>query len=143
MEGELQLNTEALMRAATRWLDWIGPIALVLAMLLASPGVRVSRAEADFSYDPALEAPPAEVAPSGALTGTVAVGDSGSACEGTGPAVVPSLRSLTGMPLLGPDGQPADPSITSLNNRGYNIGKADPSEELQRLLMEVRRQQAR
>jgi hypothetical protein len=131
------------MRAATRLLDWIGPFALAFAVLLASPGVRVSQAEDDFSYDPALAAPTAEVAPSGDRTGAVAVGDSGSACEGTGPAVVPSLRSLTGMPLLGPDGRPADPSITSLNNRGYNIGKADPSEELQQLLMEVRRQQGR
>lgn len=132
MEG----TTEVVMRAGTRLFDWIGSVSLVLALMLASPGVRIAFAdeaasppEAGFSWDPALEpatpAPPAAEAPT---------------CAAQAPAqVIPSvrqLRGLQGIPLHLPDGEEA---VNSLNNRGYNIGDTDPTLDLQKLMAEVRR----
>ena len=47
-------------------------------------------------------------------------------------------RALEGMPLLiaGEDGE----ALNSINGRGYNIGKSEPSADLQKLVFEARRQ---
>jgi hypothetical protein len=128
------------MRAVSRAMNWIGSAACVFALLLASPGVEVSRAEQDFSWDPALEGPPA-AEPASAFAKSVPVAQPGAACAAQqAPAVVPSVRGLKGMPLQIADGSPGDAELNSLNGRGYNIGRTEPSADLQKLLFEARRQ---
>lgn len=134
------------MRVAPRVLNWIGSAAFVFALLLASPGVRVSQAdaapagEANFSWDPALE--PDAVAPAPAPRmgrASAVVPPPGTCAAQTAPMVLPperALRGLQGMPLLIADG---DEELNSMNGRGYNIGKTEPSAELQKLMVEVRR----
>jgi len=139
----VEVTTEVVMRAAPRIFDWIGSVALVLALLLASPGVRVSRADpatpeapADFSWDPALEPGASE----SALARSVKVSQPAGTCAAeSAPVVMPTeraLQGLRGMPLAIADG---DEELNSLNARGYNIGKAEPSRELQALMAEIRR----
>lgn len=115
------------MRAASRIHTILGSTALLAAMLLASPGVRVSRAEQDVSHDPALEQsvqPPAKA--SDEVT-------SGPLCE-AGPA--PVMGPLRGLPILPVEGEE---ELNSLNGRGYNIGATEPTFEMQRLMFEVKR----
>lgn len=118
-----------------RILDLVGFPALALALLLASPGVRVSHAEENFSYDPALE-PTAQASAPGMATAVRL--DPGPSCAANGAAapVVP----LRGLPFLVAEHGEGEDGLNSLNGRGYNIGKREPSMELQRLLMEARRQ---
>ncbi len=119
------------MRAVSRIRTAAGAAALFAAMALASPGVRVTRAEQDFSWDPALEpaAKPAARAPAA---------DEGATCAASqAPTVMPPLR---GMPLrVGGE----DAELNSLNGRGYNIGQSEPTLELQLLMSEVKRRQGR
>jgi len=116
------------MRAASRIHTLLGSAALLAAMLLASPGVRVSQAEQDFSYDPALErpAPPPAKASHDAAPGP--------SCP---VAQAPAMGPLRGMPILPVEGEE---ELNSLNGRGYNIGGAEPTFEMQRLMFEVKRQ---
>jgi len=122
--------------------SWIGGAAVVSALMLASPGIRVSQAQDDFSYDPALE--PAAVEHSAAANPRALPLDfsqPGATCAArSGPVVVPTARALQGVPLLISDGTDADRGLNSLNSRGYNIGKTEPSAGLQKLMFEVRRQ---
>jgi hypothetical protein len=136
----VEVTTEVVMRAAPRLFDWIGSAALVLALLLASPGVRIawagdaaSGSETDFSWDPALESAAPAPAPTEAPT-----------CAAQAPAaVIPSarqIRGLQGIPLRFPDADAdGEEALNSLNNRGYNIGHTDPTLDLQKLMAEVRR----
>jgi len=132
------------MRVTSRFFDWIGGAALVFALLLASPGVDVGHAEgatpegeANFSWDPALEP---GVAGRSALAGSVRVSPPAGICAASSaPTVLPPTRALRGqqgMPLLIADGE--EP-LNSLNGRGYNIGKLEPSQELQALMAEIGR----
>jgi len=132
------------MRAASRALDLVGSIALFLAVLLASPGVRVSHAEPDASYDPALERP-ASGSGDAPLARSVPLGPAGGATCGVdseagaaAAAMLPSRRGLQGMPLQIADGAEGDEG-SSLNARGYNIGRTEPSADLQRMLFEASR----
>jgi len=115
------------MRAASPLVDLLGCVALAVALLLASPGVRVSRADEDFSYDPALARAATEAA------AAPAVKESGPTCAAN--QTLPAMP-LRGIPIVAA-GNADEPS--SLNARGYNIGKAEPDTELQRLLFEARR----
>jgi hypothetical protein len=127
------------MRSAPRFFDWIGGAALVLALLLASPGVRVvhadvADAEVDFSWDPALE-PDAAAVPSAAPK-------AGAACAAeTAPPVIPSVRQIRGLQGMALPVADGEEELNSLNNRGYNIGSPDPALDLQELLAEVRRKE--
>jgi len=136
------------MRVAPRLFNWIGSTALVFALLLASPGVRVSQAdggsnagEANFSWDPSLERSEVAEAPAPRMGRSPAVVPPPGTCaaQNAAPLVLPSdraIRGLQGMPLLIAEG---DEELNSLNGRGYNIGKAEPSGELQKLMVEIRR----
>jgi len=130
------------LHAAKAVRSWIGGAAVVSALMLASPGLRVSQAEGDFSYDPALEPTAVEQAVAAnprALP--LDFSQPGATCAARSvPAVVPTARALQGMPLLIADGTDADRGLNSLNSRGYNIGKTEPSAGLQKLMFEVRRQ---
>jgi len=138
------------LHAAKAVRSWIGGAAVVLALMLASPGIRVSHAEDDFSYDPALEpgavqqaaaAIPQRAAAANPRALPLDFSQPGATCAArSGPAVVPTARALQGMPLLIADGTDADRGLNSLNSRGYNIGKTEPSAGLQKLLFEVERQ---
>jgi len=130
---------------ASRVLSWVGGVSFVFALLLASTGVRVSQAEAveemAFSWDPALEAAAGESAPVAPRRAPSA----GEICSATQPVpvVMPSvrqLRGLQGIPLPAADEGEA---LNSLDGRGYNIGRSEPQADLQKLLAEVRRRQAR
>ena len=138
------------MRVAPRtsnWINWIGSAALVFAVALASPGVRVSHAEAgtagqNFSWDPALEpVAAAEPTPAARFGRSIAVTPPAGTCAAQNATVLPTTRALRqgleGMPLLIADG--ADGELNSLNGRGYNIGKTEPSADLQRLMIEAGR----
>jgi len=114
------------MRAAILVRDVLGATTLVAALLLASPGVLASRADAGFSYDPALDpaARPLETA----------------ATEVAGPACPASRAALPqgALPLLVPPPTEGE-ADSSLNGRGYNIGPANTLRELQVLRYEARR----
>lgn len=111
------------MRAA---LDLFGALMLVTAVFLASPGVRVSHAEADFSYDPALEA---------GADAAVAdpAGEPGESCAARQAVPVTPILKI---PMVAAS---EAENLNSLNNRGYNIGKVEPDTDLQKLMFEVRR----
>jgi hypothetical protein len=117
------------MGAAARIRNVAGAAALVAAVALASPGVRISRAEPDASFDPALQAaaPPAPAPAEGATC---------AATSGPTPAVMP----LRGMRLRV---APEDEALNSLNGRGYNIGRSEPAVDMQQPMYEAKRRQAR
>ena len=115
------------MEAAALVRNVAGATALVAALALASPGVRISQADPGFSRDPALEtssAPPPALA-------------EGATCNATSPA--PAVMPLRGMRLRV---APEDEALNSLNGRGYNIGRNEPTIDMQQLMYEVRRRQA-
>lgn len=131
----------------SRAFQWIGGAALAFAILIFSPGVQIGYAdvaaqagEADFSWDPALEPGHAAVPAAPARAGSIAVTPPAGTCAAkAAPTVLPShraLRGLQGVPLRIADG---DEELNSLNGRGYNIGKTEPSQDLQRLMAEVKR----
>ena len=105
----------------------LGFAVVALAMLLASPGVRATHAEENFSYDPALEAYASEATQQA---------ERGAVCAAREAGPVLPLR---GMPFLVADGEGAE-GLNSLNGRGYNIGKSEPAGELRKLEFEVLRQ---
>ncbi|NNL66191.1 MAG: hypothetical protein HKP30_08115 [Myxococcales bacterium] len=121
----------------------LGFFVLLLAMALASPGVRVTQAEDDFSYDPTLEPSyhaAAEPAPRAHAVAKTRQDQAPGTCAAREAApVIP----LGGMPLLIAEGDEAE-GLNSLNSRGYNIGKLEPAGELRQLEIEVlRRSQGR
>ena len=123
-----------------------GFFVLLLAMALASPGVRVTQAEGDFSYDPALEpSPPAVHAaaqPPTRAQGPARVRQDQAPGTCAAREAAPILP-LHGMPLLIAEGGEGE-GLNSLNSRGYNIGKLEPAGELRHLEIEVlRRSQGR
>ncbi len=112
------------MEAAAAIRNVLGSMAVVAALALASPGVRASQDEADFSYDPALE--PTTVA-------TAPIAAPGATCGAKKAPVLPG-----GVPLL--LGQATPPGEgNSLNGRGYNIGPKHPLREIQVLNWESKR----
>jgi hypothetical protein len=119
------------MRAVSRIRTVAGAAALFVALALASPGVRVTRADQGFSWDPALE-------PAAQRAARVPVAAEGATCAASqAPVVMPPLRSMP-LPVVGEDGE-----LNSLNGRGYNIGSSEPTLELQLLISEVKRRRGR
>lgn len=127
------------MQKSSSWWQSLGFLALAAAVLLASPGVRITRAAddgaANYSYDPTLE-PAAQAPPPAAMA-------DGPTCAARSAAPVLPLR---GMPLLMAqrNGEMDESErLNSLNGRGYNIGGSEPAAELRKLEMEVLRKQGR
>jgi hypothetical protein len=113
--------------------DVLGFASLLAMVLLASPGVRLSHAEADFSYDPALAGPAAGSAGSGAEVEAWRV--QGPSCPASrAPALATRLPRL---PSAGA-GHAIEGEGSSLNGRGYNIGPPPTLREIQVLNYEAR-----